>query len=109
MFGLFCNALLAFVGAPATFTTAVASGLVVVALVAAATHWQVQISARVVGVFMVIEAVFVAALAVVIIVVQATRGNLSTAPLNPAAATGGAPGSSPRQCSGCGRSAACYR
>jgi hypothetical protein len=58
--------------------------LVVVALVAAATYGQVQVSARVVGVFMVIEAAFVAALAVVIIVAYATRGGLDTAPLNPA-------------------------
>jgi amino acid transporter len=92
MFGLFCNALLASVGAPATFATAVAGGLVVVALVAAATYGQVQVSARVVGVFMVIEAAFVTALAVVIIVAQARRGDLSTAPLDPAAATGGVHG-----------------
>jgi len=92
MFGLFCNALLAGVGAPATFTTAAVGGLVVVALVAAATYRQVQVSARVVGVFMVIEVAFVAALAAVIIVAQATRGDLSTAPLNPAAATGGVHG-----------------
>jgi putrescine importer len=92
MFGLFSNALLAIVGLKATFTTAVAGGLVVVALVAAATHRQVQVSARVVGVFMVVEAAFVAALAVVIIVAQARRGDLSTAPLDPAAATGGAQG-----------------
>jgi len=89
MFGLFCNALLAGVGAPPSFTTAMAGGLVVVALVAVATYRQVQVSARVVGVFMVIEAAFVAALAVVIIVAQAMRGGLSTAPLDPAAATSG--------------------
>src|SRR5204863_9995896 len=59
---------------------------------AAATYAQVRVSARVVGVFMVIEVVFVAALAVVIIAAQARRGDLSTAPLNPAAATGGAHG-----------------
>jgi amino acid transporter len=70
----------------------VAGGLVVVALVAAATYRQVQVSARVVGVFMVVEAAFVAALAVVIIVAQAMRGGLSAAPLDPAAATGGAQG-----------------
>jgi len=89
MFGLSCNALLAGVGAPPSFTTAMVGGLVVVALVAVATYRQVQASARVVGVFMVIEAAFVAALAVVIIVAQAMRGGLSTAPLDPAAATGG--------------------
>jgi amino acid transporter len=89
MFGLFCNALLAGAGAPPSFTTAMAGGLVVVALAAVATYRQVQVSARVVGVFMVIEAAFVAALAVVIIVAQAMRGGLSTAPLDPAAATSG--------------------
>ena len=66
--------------------------LAAVALVAAATYRQVQVSARVVGVSMVIEAAFVVALAVVIIVVQGMRGALTTAPLDPAAATRGAHG-----------------
>ena len=79
-------------GLRATFTTAVTGGLVVVVLVAAATYRQVQVSARVVGVSMVIEAAFVAALAVVIIVAQGMRGGLTTAPLDPAAATRGAHG-----------------
>ena len=92
MFGLFGNALLAAVGLRATFTIAVTGGLVVVVLVAAATYRQVQVSARVVGVSMVIEAAFVAALAVVIIVVQGMRGALTTAPLDPAAVTRGAHG-----------------
>jgi amino acid transporter len=92
MFGLFFNALLRFVGIPTSLATAVAGGLLVTALVAWTTYRQVQISARLIGVFLAVEASFVVFLVLVIVVRQAMAGQLSLDPFRPGAATGGAHG-----------------
>ncbi len=89
MFGLFFNALLRVFGIPTGLATAVAGGLLVTALVAWTTYHQIQISARLIGVFLAVEAAFVTFLAAFIVVRQGMRGNLSLDPFNPAAATGG--------------------
>jgi amino acid transporter len=92
MFGLFFNALLRFVGIPTSLATAVAGGLLVTALVAWSTYRQVQISARLIGVFLAVEVSFVVVLVLVIVVKQAMVGNLSLDPFRPGAATGGVRG-----------------
>ena len=92
MFGLFFNALLRFFGIPTSLATAVLGGLLVTALVGWTTYRQVQISARLIGVFLAVEASFVVLLVVVIVIRQGLRGNLGLDPFNPAAATGGAHG-----------------
>src|SRR5919198_398174 len=89
MFGLFFNALLRFLGLGANLATAVVGGLLVTALVAWTTYKQVQISARLIGVFLAVEASFVVLLVVVIVIRQGLAGHLSLDPFNPAAATGG--------------------
>jgi amino acid transporter len=89
MFGLFFNALLRVFGISTSLATAVVGGLLVTALVAWTTYHQIQISARLIGVFLAMEAAFVTFLAAFIVVRQGMRGNLSLDPFNPAAATGG--------------------
>ncbi|HEU4900797.1 MAG TPA: APC family permease [Actinomycetota bacterium] len=89
MFGLFFNALLRVFGISTSLATAVGGGLLVTALVAWTTYHQIQISARLIGVFLAVEATFVTFLAAFIVVRQGMRGNLSLDPFNPAAATGG--------------------
>jgi amino acid transporter len=92
MFGLFFNALLRFVRLPTSLATAVAGGLLVTALVAWTTYRQVQISARLIGVFLAVEVSFVVVLVLVIVVRQAMAGDLSLDPFRPGAATGGVHG-----------------
>ncbi len=92
MFGLFFNALLRFLGIPTNLATAALGGLLVTALVGWTTYKQVQISARLIGVFLAVEASFVLLLVLAIVIRQGLHGNLSLDPFNPAAATGGVHG-----------------
>ncbi len=80
MFGLFFNTLLNYFGIGAGTWTAVISGLGSVVVVGVLTKKDIQLSAKVTGYFIAIEAGFVGLLALYIIIKQAIDGNLSADP-----------------------------
>jgi amino acid transporter len=87
MFGLFTNSLLDYFGIGAGTWTAIVFGLISVVVVGVMTKQDIRVSAKVTGIFIAIEAGFVALLALYIIIKQSIDGNLSFSPLNPNAAT----------------------
>ena len=89
MFGLFFNSFLNFFGVHAGYLTATLAGLIPILIVGYMTKKDIRVSTKLVGVFIAIEAGFVALLALYIIIKQAIAGNLSFQPLNPTAATAG--------------------
>ena len=89
MFGLFFNSFLNYFGVHAGYLTATLAGLIPILIVGYMTKKDIRVSAKVIGWFIAIEAGFVAALALFIIIKQAIAGNLSFQPLNPTAATAG--------------------
>lgn len=89
MFGLFFNSFLNYFGVHTSYTTATLAGLIPILVVGYMTKKDVRISARIVGLFITIEAGFVALLCLYILIKQGINGNLSWQPLNPAAATAG--------------------
>ena len=89
MFGLFFNSFLNFFGVHAGYLTATLSGLIPIVVVGFMTQKDIRISAKLVGLFITIEAGFVALLCVYILIKQGVAGHLSWQPLNPAAATAG--------------------
>src|SRR5207247_121257 len=72
----------------AYFNFGIMEGITVL-IVGYMTQKDIRVSAKVIGWFIAIEAGFVAALALYIIIKQAIAGNLSFQPLNPTAATAG--------------------
>ncbi len=82
MFGLFFNSLLDYFGIGAGTWTAIISGLGAVVVVGVLTKKDIQISAKVTGYFIAIEAGFVALLAAYIIIKQAIDGNLTARPVH---------------------------
>lgn len=89
MFGLFFNSFLNFFGVHAGYLTATLSGLIPIVVVGFMTQKDIRLSAKLVGLFITIEAGFVALLCLYILIKQAVAGHLSWQPLNPAAATAG--------------------
>jgi amino acid transporter len=87
MFGLFFNSLLMVFHVRATAVTAVAAGVFAVLVVGALTRRDVRLSARALIAFIVIEAGFVAILAIYIMVRQGIEGHLTWQPLSPSHAT----------------------
>jgi amino acid transporter len=91
-FGTFFNALLAYFHVTATTWTGIAGGVAAVLIVGYLNHNNIKLSSLVIGVLMVAEATFVAALALVIVVKGGYLGHFSAAPFNPAKATAGVSG-----------------
>ena len=89
MFGLFFNSFLNFFGVHAGYLTATLSGLIPIVVVGFMTQKDIRLSAKLVGLFITIEAGFVALLCLYILIKQGAAGHLSWQPLNPAAATAG--------------------
>jgi amino acid transporter len=89
MFGLFFNSFLNFFGVHAGYLTATLAGFIPILIVGYMTKKDIRVSTKLVGLFIAIEAGFVALLAVYIIIKQGIAGNLSFQPLNPTAATAG--------------------
>ena len=89
MFGLFFNSLLNYFGAGAGTWTAIGAGIVVVGIVGYLTKKDIRVSAKVTGIFIAIEAGFVAILAAYIIIKQAIDGHFTLSPFNPSHATAG--------------------
>jgi amino acid transporter len=89
MFGLFFNSFLNYFGVHAGYLTASLGGLIPIAVVGYMTKKDIRISTRIVGLFILIEAGFVALLALYIMIKQGINGHLSFQPLNPTAATAG--------------------
>src|SRR3984893_13800531 len=89
MFGLFFNSFLNFFGVSTGYLSATLAGLIPILVVGYMTKKDIRISARIVGLFILIEAGFVALLCLYIMIKQAVAGHLSWQPLNPGAATAG--------------------
>ncbi len=87
MFGLFFNSLLNFFGIQSSSVTAMAGGVLAVLAVGLLTKRGVRLSARAIGVFICIEAGFVALLSVYIVIKKGLAGHLSWQPLMPSHAT----------------------
>jgi amino acid transporter len=89
MFGLFFNSFLNYFGVHAGYLTATLAGIIPILIVGYMTKKDIRVSAKLVGLFISIEAGFVALLALYIIIKQGVAGNLSFQPFNPTAATAG--------------------
>jgi amino acid transporter len=89
MFGLFFNSFLNFFGVHAGYLTATLSGLIPILVVGYMTQKDIRISTKLVGLFITIEAGFVALLCLYILIKQAVAGHLTWQPFNPSAATAG--------------------
>src|SRR5258708_401470 len=86
MFGLFFNSFLSFFGVHAGYLTATLAGLIPILVVGYMTKKDIRVSAKLVGLFILIEAGFVALLCVYILINQGFAWHISFQPLNPAAA-----------------------
>ncbi len=89
MFGLFFNSFLNYFGVHTGYVSATLAGLIPIAVVGYMTKKDIRISAKIIGLFITIEAGFVALLAIYIMIKQGVNGHLSFQPFNPTAATAG--------------------
>jgi amino acid transporter len=89
MFGLFFNSFLNYFGVHTGYLSATLAGLIPIAVVGYMTKKDIRVSTRIVGLFITIEAGFVALLCLYILIKQGINGNLSWQPFNPTAATAG--------------------
>src|SRR6201981_2474805 len=89
MFGLFFNSFLNYFGVHAGYLTATLAGFIPILIVGHMTKKDIRVSTKLVGLFIAIEAGFVALLALYIIIKQGIAGNLSFQPFSPTAATAG--------------------
>ena len=87
MFGMFFNSFLSVAGVHAGAFTAICGGAIAVLTAGFLTRRDIRISARTIGVFICIEAGFVALLSVYIDIRQGLNGRLSWQPLMPSHAT----------------------
>src|SRR5260370_1041124 len=92
MFGLFFNSFLNFFGVHTGYLSATLAGLIPILVVGHMTKKDIRISARIIGLFITIEAGFVALLCLYILIKQGVDGHLSSQPFNPAAADAGGNG-----------------
>jgi amino acid transporter len=91
-FGTFFNALLSYFHLNATTWTGIAGGTAAILIVGYLNHNNIRLSSLVIGVLMVVEATFVAAVALVIVIRGGHLGHFSAAPFDPARATAGVSG-----------------
>ncbi|MBO0787715.1 MAG: APC family permease [Actinobacteria bacterium] len=88
-FGTFFNALLAYFHLTATTWTGIAGGIAAILIIGYLNHNNIKLSSTVIGILMILEAAFVAAVAIVIVVRGGHLGHFSASPFNPGAATAG--------------------
>jgi amino acid transporter len=88
-FATFFNALLSYFHLSATTWTGIGGGVVAILIVGYLNHNNIKLSSLVIGILMVLEAAFIAAVAIVIVVEGGHLGHFSAAPFNPGAATAG--------------------
>lgn len=88
-FGTFFNALLAYFHLTATTWTGIAGGIAAILIIGYLNHNNIKLSSTVIGILMILEATFVAAVAIVIVVQGGHLGHFSASPFNPGAATAG--------------------
>jgi len=86
-FGTFFNALLAYFHLTANTWTGVGGGIAAILIVGYLNHNNIKLSSLVIGILMVVEATFIAAVAILIVVKGGHLGHFSAAPFNPGAAT----------------------
>ena len=86
-FGTFFNALLSYFHLTANTWTGVGGGIAAILIVGYLNHNNIKLSSLVIGILMVIEAAFIAAVAILIVVKGGHLGHFSAAPFNPGAAT----------------------
>ena len=86
-FGTFFNALLSYFHLTANTWTGVGGGIAAILIVGYLNHNNVKLSSLVIGILMVVEGTFIAAVAIVIVVKGGHLGHFSAAPFNPSDAT----------------------
>jgi putrescine importer len=88
-FATFFNALLTYFNLSATTWTGIGGGVFAILFVGYLNRNNIKLSSLVIGILMVGEAVFIAAVAIVIVAEGGHLGHFSATPFNPAAATAG--------------------
>jgi amino acid transporter len=88
-FATFFNALLTYFNLSATTWTGIAGGVFAIVFVGYLNRNNIKLSSLVIGILMVSEAAFIAAVAIVIVAEGGHLGHFSATPFNPAAATAG--------------------
>ena len=88
-FGTFFNALLTYFHVTATTWTGIAGGIAAILIIGYLNHNNIKLSSTVIGVLMILEATFVAAVALVIVIQGGHLGHFSSIPFDPRAATAG--------------------
>ena len=86
-FATFFNALLTYFHLSATTWTGIGGGVFAILFVGYLNHNNIKLSSLLIGILMVGEAVFIAAVAIVIVVEGGHLGHFSATPFNPRAAT----------------------
>jgi amino acid transporter len=86
-FGTFFNALLSYFHLTANTWTGVGGGIAAILIVGYLNHNNIKLSSLVIGILMVLEGTFIAAVAIVIVVKGGHLGHFSAAPFDPRTAT----------------------
>jgi amino acid transporter len=88
-FGTFFNALLTYFHVNATTWTGIGGGAAAILIIGYLNYNNIKLSSLLIGILMVLEATFIAAVALVIVIKGGHLGHFSSAPFNPGAATAG--------------------
>jgi len=88
-FGTFFNALLTYFHVNATTWTGIGGGVAAILIIGYLNYNNIKLSSLLIGILMVLEGAFIAAVAVVIVIKGGHLGHFSATPFNPAAATAG--------------------
>jgi amino acid transporter len=88
-FATFFNALLTYFHVNATTWTGIGGGAVAILIIGYLNYNNIKLSSLLIGILMVLEGTFIAAVALVIVIEGGHLGHFSATPFNPAAATAG--------------------
>ena len=88
-FGTFFNALLTYFHVTATTWTGIGGGVASILIIGYLNHNNIKLSSLVIGILMVAEGTFIAAVALVIVIKGGALGHFSGKPFDPRAATAG--------------------
>jgi amino acid transporter len=88
-FATFFNALLSYFHLSATTWTGIGGGVAAILIIGFLNYNNIKLSSVLIGILMVLEGVFIAAVALVIVIDGGHLGHFSAAPFNPATATAG--------------------
>jgi len=88
-FGTFFNALLTYFHVNATTWTGIGGGVAAILIIGYLNYNNIRLSSLLIGILMVLEGAFIAAVALVIVIKGGHLGHFSATPFNPAAATAG--------------------